>query len=78
MALGLLTRLSAAQLAFQFFVVAFLWYESPEPLVGMYYQQLLFWAFVLATAVGGGRYSLDSWLMRKPAQPVALPLRTAA
>ena len=42
LALGLLTRLSALQLAFQFFVVAFLWYESPEPIVGMYYQQLLF------------------------------------
>ncbi|GAA3996359.1 hypothetical protein GCM10022408_03700 [Hymenobacter fastidiosus] len=62
LALGLLTRLSAAQLAFQFFVVAFVWYETPEFLVGMYYQQLLFWAFLLIVATGGGRYSLDYWL----------------
>lgn len=58
-ALGLLTRFSALQLAVRFFVVAFLWYEGAEPIVGMYYQQLLFWAFVLVTVVGAGRYSLD-------------------
>ncbi|QIL77762.1 DoxX family protein [Hymenobacter sp. HDW8] len=58
-AFGLLTRWSAVQLAFQFFVIAFLWYETPEPVLGMYYQQLLFWCFVLVTVVGGGRYSLD-------------------
>lgn len=58
-ALGLLTRWSGLQLAVQFLVIAFLWYEAPEPVLGMYYQQLLFWAFVLVTAVGGGRYSLD-------------------
>ncbi|WP_157807309.1 DoxX family protein [Hymenobacter chitinivorans] len=80
LALGLLTRLNALQLAFQFFVVAFLWYEKPEPVLGMYYQQLLFWAFVLAAALGGGRYSLDYWLTRparttpawRPAATVAL------
>ncbi|SNC65856.1 Uncharacterized membrane protein YphA, DoxX/SURF4 family [Hymenobacter gelipurpurascens] len=58
-ALGLLTRWSGVQLAIQFLVIAFLWYDAPEPLLGMYYQQLLFWAFVLVAAVGGGRYSLD-------------------
>ncbi|SMC00502.1 DoxX family protein [Hymenobacter roseosalivarius DSM 11622] len=70
-AFGLLTRWGAVQLAFQFFVIAFLWYESPEPVLGMYYQQLLFWCFVLVTVVGGGRYSLDyalthptGWLRR--------------
>ncbi|UOQ67835.1 hypothetical protein MUN86_08250 [Hymenobacter volaticus] len=42
----------------------------------MYYQQLLFWAFVLVAVVGGGRYSLDYWLMQKfSASP--MPLRTA-
>ncbi|MBC8084238.1 MAG: DoxX family membrane protein [Hymenobacter sp.] len=65
LALGLLTRLSALQLAFQFFVIAFLWYDKPEFLVGMYYQQLFFWAFVLVTVVGGGRYSLDYWLLQR-------------
>ncbi|WP_139923064.1 DoxX family protein [Hymenobacter sp. DG01] len=58
-ALGLGTRLAAFQLAVQFLVIAFFWYDKPEPLIGMYYQQLLFWAFVLVTGVGGGRYSID-------------------
>lgn len=65
LAAGLLTRVAAAQLAVQFLVIAFVWYETPEPVVGMYYQQLLFWAFVLAAALGGGRYSLDYWLTRR-------------
>ncbi|WP_022823548.1 DoxX family protein [Hymenobacter norwichensis] len=63
-ALGLLTRWASLQLAVQFMVVAFVWYEAPEPVLGMYYQQLLFWAFVLITVVGGGRYSLDYWWLR--------------
>ncbi|OON65809.1 DoxX family protein [Hymenobacter sp. CRA2] len=63
-ALGLSTRLAAAQLAVQFMVIAFFWYDSPEPVLGMYYQQLLFWAFIAVAAVGPGRYSLDYWLMR--------------
>lgn len=61
-AVGLCTRLAAAQLAFQFLVIAFFWYDKPEFLLGMYYQQLLFWAFVLVAVLGGGRYSLDYWL----------------
>lgn len=65
LAAGLLTRAAAAQLAVQFLVIAFCWYETPEPIVGMYYQQLLFWAFVLVTALGGGRYSLDYWLTQR-------------
>jgi uncharacterized membrane protein YphA (DoxX/SURF4 family) len=64
LALGLFARWSALQLAFQFFVVAFIWYQEPLPLLGMYYQQLLFWAFVAVAAVGPGRYSLDYWLTR--------------
>ncbi|MBO0356537.1 DoxX family protein [Hymenobacter sp. BT186] len=63
-ALGLLTRWASLQLAVQFLVIAFVWYEAPEPVLGMYYQQLLFWAFVLVTVVGGGRYSLDYWWLR--------------
>ena len=43
-ALGFLTRFNALQLAFQFFVISFLWYDKPEPLTGMYFQQTLFWA----------------------------------
>ncbi|UYZ60659.1 DoxX family protein [Hymenobacter latericus] len=66
-ALGLFTRWSGLQLAFQFFVVAFIWYNDPSPITGMYYQQLLFWAFVVITAVGPGRYSLDYWLLRRRA-----------
>jgi uncharacterized membrane protein YphA (DoxX/SURF4 family) len=64
-AFGLLTRLSAAQLAFQFFVISYVWYEAPMPIVGMYYQQLYFFAFLMALAVGDGRFSLATlftWL----------------
>ena len=64
-ALGLGTRLAAGQLMVQFFIIAHFWYDTPEFILGMYYQQLLFWAFVLVTVVGGGRYSLDYWLSRK-------------
>ncbi|RPD48387.1 hypothetical protein DNI29_07105 [Hymenobacter sediminis] len=52
----------------QFLVIAFLWYEQPEPLLGMYYQQLLFWAFVLVTGVGGGRYSIDYQIWKRTAR----------
>ncbi|WP_375433634.1 DoxX family protein [uncultured Hymenobacter sp.] len=64
-AVGLLARWSGLQLAFQFLVIAFLWYGEPEVVLGMYYQQLLFWSFVLVTGVGGGRYSLDCWLVQR-------------
>jgi uncharacterized membrane protein YphA (DoxX/SURF4 family) len=64
-AIGLLTRFSAIQLAFQFFVIAFLWYDNPEPLTGMYFQHLLFWSFVLISFGGGGRYSLDRLLLNR-------------
>lgn len=59
-AIGLWTRVSALQLAFQFFVVSFIWYDEPK-LFSMYYQQLIFWSFVMITAAGGGRFSLDAW-----------------
>jgi uncharacterized membrane protein YphA (DoxX/SURF4 family) len=58
-AFGLFTRLSGLQLAFQFFVVVFIWYKEPVPFVGMYYQQLLFWGCILVMVKGGGRWSLD-------------------
>ncbi len=59
-AIGLFTRLSAFQLAFQFFVVSFIWYDEPG-LLDMYYQQLIFWSFAVITGMGGGRISLDRW-----------------
>lgn len=64
-ALGLLTRFSAIQLAFQFFVISFLWYDTPEPLTGMYFQQTLFWAYVLVIFFGGGKYSLDALINKR-------------
>jgi uncharacterized membrane protein YphA (DoxX/SURF4 family) len=57
-AVGLFTRISALQLAFQFFVVSFIWYAEPE-FFGMYYQQLIFWSFVLISVRGGGRFSVE-------------------
>ncbi|SFP97144.1 DoxX family protein [Hymenobacter arizonensis] len=60
--LGLATRWAAFQLAFQFFVIAFLWYDKPDFFTGVYVQQELFWGFVLLIATGAGRWSLDSWL----------------
>jgi hypothetical protein len=57
--------LSSIQLAFQFFVVAFIWYDSPSPMIGMYYQQLIFWSFVMTFAVGDGKYSLATLLLRR-------------
>ncbi|GAB3824254.1 DoxX family protein [Hymenobacter jeollabukensis] len=77
-ALGLATRLAAAQLAVQFLVIAFFWYETPEPVLGMYYQQLLFWAFVLVTALGGGRFSLDYLLSRPRRTPAVRGLGAPA
>lgn len=64
-AVGLLVRVSAIQLAFQFFVIAFLWYDNPEPLTGMYFQQVLFWAFVLVAVNGGGRLSIDHFIKER-------------
>jgi uncharacterized membrane protein YphA (DoxX/SURF4 family)/sorbitol-specific phosphotransferase system component IIA len=71
-ALGLLTRLSALQLAFQFFVVSYVWYENPEPIVGMYFQQLIFFAFLMIFAVGDGKYSLAGLWQSKPWQSKAV------
>ncbi len=76
-AFGLLTRLSALQLAFQFFVVSYIWYGDPAPIVGMYYQQLFFFAFLMVFAVGDGKYSLAGlWKSRfwlpKIAKPVVV------
>jgi uncharacterized membrane protein YphA (DoxX/SURF4 family) len=74
-ALGLFTRLSSIQLAFHFLVVSFVWYQNPE-FMGMYYQQLIFWAFVLIAVRGGGKYSADYWLpkikWRKVSKAVAV------
>ena len=64
-AIGLFTRLSAMQLAFQFFVVAFIWYNEPKLIIGMYFQQLIFWAFVIIAEKGGGKFSLENYFWRK-------------
>ncbi len=61
-AFGFLTRFAALQLAIQFFVIAFLWYEEPLPLIGMYFQHLYFWCYILITVAGGGNYSIDQLL----------------
>ncbi len=63
-AVGLFTRFSAIQMAFQFGVVAFLWYDEPA-LFAMYYQQLIFWSFVLISAAGSGKFSIDYWLTHR-------------
>ena len=62
-AFGFLTRFNALQLAIQFFVIAFLWYDQPEPISGMYFQNTLFMGFVLLCFTGAGRYSLDRLIM---------------
>jgi uncharacterized membrane protein YphA (DoxX/SURF4 family) len=64
-AFGIFTRISSIQLAFQFFVVAFIWYGDPAPMIGMYYQQLIFWSFVMTFAVGDGKYSLATLFSRR-------------
>lgn len=64
-ALGLLTRFNALQLAIQFFVIAFLWYDNPEPMSGMYFQNTLFMGFLLVLFAGGGRYSLDQLIVNR-------------
>lgn len=64
-AVGLLTRFSAFQLVIQFFVVAFLWYDELAPFTGMYYQQLLFWGFVVIAVGGSGKFGLDNWIMNR-------------
>ena len=64
-AFGIFTRLSSIQLAFQFFIVAFVWYGDPAPMIGMYYQQLIFWSFVMTFAVGDGKYSLATLFSKR-------------
>jgi uncharacterized membrane protein YphA (DoxX/SURF4 family) len=72
-AVGLFTRLSSLQLAFQFFVVSFIWYNDPEPFTGMYYQQLIFWSFVITFGAGDGRYSLAQWFKNRSMLPRTAP-----
>ena len=76
-AVGLFTRFAAVQLAFQFFVIAFLWYDSPEPITGMYFQQLFFWCYVLVTFAGGGKYSLDKLIMNRHKIKLLSPVKIA-
>lgn len=76
-ALGLLTRFNALQLAFQFFVISFLWYDNPEPLTGMYFQNTLFMCYVLAVFAGGGKYSIDYLIYNRKKTIAAMPVKTA-
>lgn len=64
-AIGFFTRFSALQLTFQFFVISFIWYDKPMPMFGMYYQQLLFWGFVLISFGGSGKYAVDRIIMNR-------------
>jgi uncharacterized membrane protein YphA (DoxX/SURF4 family) len=78
-AIGFFTRFSALQLAFQFFVVSFIWYDNPMPMLGMYYQQLLFWCFVVIMFAGSGKYAVDEWIMkRKTIRPQTASFAPAA
>jgi uncharacterized membrane protein YphA (DoxX/SURF4 family) len=74
-AIGLFTRFAALQLAFQFFVIAFLWYDNPEPFTGMYFQQLFFWCYVLVAFAGGGKYSLDKLIMNRRKIKITPPVK---
>lgn len=76
-ALGILTRFNAFQLAFQFFVISFLWYDKPEPLTGMYFQQTLFWGYVLIVFAGSGRISIDHYLLKRQQVRINTTLKTA-
>lgn len=71
-AVGLFTRISALQLAFQFFVISYVWYDDPAPIIGMYYQQLFFFAYLMTFAVGDGKYSLAGLWQSKPWQSKAV------
>lgn len=73
-AFGLLTRLAAFQLAFQFFVISFIWYKNPMPVVGMYYQQLLFWGYILVAALGSGKFSIDYLILTKKIKKATTPI----
>lgn len=64
-AIGLFTRFAALQLAFQFFVISYIWYKEPAPLTGMYFQQLYFFCYLLTMVAGGGRFSLDAMIARR-------------
>jgi uncharacterized membrane protein YphA (DoxX/SURF4 family) len=71
-AIGFFTRFSAIQLAIQFFVISFIWYKEPAPMVGMYYQQLLFWGFVSIAVSGAGKYSVDNWIMKRSSSKITI------
>ncbi len=76
-AFGFLTRFNALQLAFQFFVISFLWYDKPEPLTGMYFQQTLFWGYVITVFAGSGRFSIDHLIRSRRKISMNATLKTA-
>ncbi len=73
LAIGLFTRFNAIQLAFQFFVISYMWYDNPVPVVGMYVQQLFFFCYLLVAAFGGGKFSLDYIIKNLKSIKIAKP-----
>lgn len=73
-ALGFFTRFSALQLSFQFFVISFIWYNNPEPVIGMNFQQLYFWCYIVVAAMGSGKFSIDYYITKAFAQKQKLAL----
>lgn len=63
-ALGLFTRIAAAQLCLQMGVAAFL-YHGVVPLVDLHIAHVLFWTLGCVSVLGGGRFSLDALLERR-------------
>ena len=76
-AIGFFTRFSAIQLAFQFFVISFIWYDNPMPMFGMYYQQLIFWGFILIAFGGSGKFSVDELIMKRKKNTVTPMVKPA-
>jgi hypothetical protein len=75
--LGLLTRPSAALLAFTMGMAAFR-FHGVAPFTGMHIAQGFFWLFVVFVALGGGRLSLDHVLRRvRPRSPAAAAVAAA-
>jgi hypothetical protein len=74
---GLLTRPSAALLAFTMGMAAFR-FHGVAPLTGMHIAQGFFWLFVVFAALGGGRLSIDHVLRRVAVRSPASAMVAAA
>jgi putative oxidoreductase len=74
---GLLTRPSAALLAFTMGMAAFR-FHGVAPFTGMHIAQGFFWLFVVFVALGGGRLSVDHVLRGMAARSPAAAMLVAA